>query len=98
MFLLDDPLTYAYPLDLAVNLLEIAPPTTIVGIKARVISPILQENNIEMITPMIRVNRDSSNIAIVSVDNPFNKVISSDKTLLRTPGALSLLSNHATSL
>lgn len=37
----------------------------------------------------------SNKTAIVSVDNPLSYVISSERTLLRTPGALSLLSNQA---
>jgi hypothetical protein len=74
--------------------LEIPPPNINNGRIDAVIRAIFHENISAIINPIIKVNNDSIRIEILSVDNPFNNVISSEITLLKTPGALSLESNH----
>src|SRR3569833_2205431 len=98
MFLFDVPLGFAAPLDFAVSLFEIAPPKTIVGINAIVISAILQERIAPIIIPRAKVKSASNMMAIDSVERPLSKVTSSDRTLLRTPGAFSFESNQEISL
>ena len=55
---------------------------------------ILQEMTRERIMPMTRPRIASSSTAIVSVVRPLSLVISSERILESTPGALSLESNH----
>lgn len=71
------------------------PPTKIKGEVAIQTRAILQEYAKEIAIPITIVKITSPMIAIVSDVSPFNLEISSDNTLLKTPGALSLLSNQA---
>jgi hypothetical protein len=71
------------------------PPTNINGAQPRQTNDIFQLNENDIIIPTMNPKTASIKIAIVSVVNPFNFDISSDKILLSTPGALSLLSNQA---
>jgi hypothetical protein len=74
--------------------LEIPPPNINNGRIDAVIRAIFHDKHRAIIKPTNKVDNASIIIEILSVDNPFNNVISSEITLLKTPGALSLESNH----
>lgn len=76
------------------NLDCIMPPNKIKGAQAMATSAILHDIIKAAIMPRLMVRKASHSTAMVSVLNPFNFVISSDKMLLRIPGALSFESNH----
>ena len=69
-------------------------PMIMTGEHATVSKAILQEMNIAMSKPSIRLRKDSTMTEIVSVVIPLSAEISSESTFVRMPGALSSLSNH----
>ena len=74
------------------------PPRAKKGHIANVIKDILHEKKKARIIPIIIPRRPYSKIEIVSVESPLSSDISSETTFVRTPGALSLLSNQEISL
>ena len=76
------------------NFAIITPPKTIKGEQAVETNAILQDKTNERTIPITKPREASDRIATVSVVNPFILVISSERMLLKIPGALSFESNQ----
>lgn len=73
-------------------------PIDIKGVAAKEINATFQVKMNDKIMPKNKLVRHSIITATVSVLNPLRQIISSESILLKTPGALYLLSNHDISL
>lgn len=76
----------------------IIPPIRTNGVARTQTIAILHSNKAEITMPASKERKPSKTVAVVSVVSPLRLVISSDKMLLKIPGALSCLSYQDTCL